>query len=284
MRPAKQQISASRAREDNPIVYFDIRANGGFKNTITGKISEPRIVGRIYFELRHDLVPKTCSNFLMLISGARGIGLDGIHYTYKGTKIHRVVSDFLFQGGDLLGQDGNCSRAAINTTGTFPDENFLLRHTGPGILSMCNHGPDTNGSLFQVTLIENPDMDDRYVVFGYAVGDDSYEVIHEINTFGSESGMPTEEIVIYDCGISYPKQPKLKEKPKTVTNGTNCATLHGVNIHRRRKEIMKNKFAPSHLARKRVEMWVEDIKKKSRVRHVSKSDVENAKTMQLHIT
>ena len=194
----------SHTREDNAIIFIEIQSNGGTRIFGTGEITKARCLGRIYFELRQDLVPITCSNFLMLISGSRGIGTDGIHYTYKGTKIHRVSQDFLFQAGDLLNEGGNCSMSASHTGGVFQDENFLLRHTAPGVLSMANQGPNTNGSIFQVTMKESPDMDDRYVVFGYVVGEDSFRVLHEINALGSQWGQPREELIIIDCGIVFP--------------------------------------------------------------------------------
>lgn len=83
-------------------------------------------------------------------------------------------------------------------------KNFILRHTGPGVVSMCNMGPDTNGSLFQVTFTQNPDMDERYVVFGCLCADESFDVLRQINSYGSEWGEPLEEVLISDCGVAYP--------------------------------------------------------------------------------
>mmetsp|Transcript_10031 Transcript_10031/g.10136 ORF Transcript_10031/g.10136 Transcript_10031/m.10136 type:complete len:213 (+) Transcript_10031:70-708(+) len=204
MQQVKRPNKVVRSREDNSIVFLDIFANGGVHNKLTGYVTEPRLLGRMYIELRQDLVPTTCSNFLSLVSGARGIGTDGIHYTYKGTKVHRICQDFLFQAGDLLGLNGNCSKSVFNG-GYFNDENFLLRHTGPGVLSMCNHGPNTNGSVFQITLIENQNMDDRYVVFGYLVGEESFETLQAVNACGTDYGAPKEEIIVSDCGVTFPK-------------------------------------------------------------------------------
>mmetsp|Transcript_16719 Transcript_16719/g.25114 ORF Transcript_16719/g.25114 Transcript_16719/m.25114 type:complete len:194 (+) Transcript_16719:219-800(+) len=190
------------SRDENPVVYMDITTGGG-KLQLTSKISEPVLLGRLYFELRRDLCPVACANFLSLISGARGVGDDGVPYRYKGTKLHRVTSDLTFVGGDLLGEGGACSKS-IYGGGFFKDENFILRHCGPGVLSMCNMGPDTNGSLFQVTFAEIKDLDNRCVVFGCLCSEESFEVLHKINTFGTESGQPTEELTISDCGVAYP--------------------------------------------------------------------------------
>jgi cyclophilin family peptidyl-prolyl cis-trans isomerase len=136
----KANNSLLRSREDNSIVFLDVKTNGGRKVATTGELTESKILGRMYFELRQDLLPITCGNFLLLISGTRGVGSDGIHYTYKNTKIHRINKNILLQGGDLIGSTGQCSKSIYNNGGVFDDENFLLRHTGPGILSMCNKG------------------------------------------------------------------------------------------------------------------------------------------------
>jgi cyclophilin family peptidyl-prolyl cis-trans isomerase len=161
------------------------------------------------------------ANFLSLIDGGRGVGDDGVPYRYKGTKIHRYgdfnfsivfnmcvclhrcVTDLSFVGGDLLGEGGPCSKS-IYGGGYFKDENFILRHTGAGVLSMSNLGPDTNGSIFQVMFRENRDMDERYVVFGALCTEESFEVLHKINSFGTEWGIPKEELTISECGVAYP--------------------------------------------------------------------------------
>mmetsp|Transcript_16979 Transcript_16979/g.24600 ORF Transcript_16979/g.24600 Transcript_16979/m.24600 type:complete len:157 (+) Transcript_16979:297-767(+) len=121
---------------------MDISANGGRLNK-DGSISQPQLLGRLHFELRCDLIPVVCANFLSLIKGDKGHGRDGILYHYKGVRIHRIVRSRLFQSGDLLNTKGECSRSIYNNGGLFRDENFLLRHTGAGCLSLCNRGPGT---------------------------------------------------------------------------------------------------------------------------------------------
>ena len=145
-------------RDSNPIVFFDVRCVVDESKNSDVNSQQTNFIGRLYFELRSDLVPHTCANFLSLVSGSKGTAKDGINYCYKNTKIHRICRDILFQAGDLLGENGNCSKSVYNDGGLFSDENFILRHCGPGVLSMCNRGPDTNGSLFQVTMRENPEM------------------------------------------------------------------------------------------------------------------------------
>lgn len=114
-------------REENPVIFVEISTLGGTK-LLDGNITPPRCLGRLYFELRTDLVPVACSNFMALITGARGRGPhDGINYHYKGTRIHNVTKDLYFQGGDLIDERGNCSRSIFNQGGLFRDENFILR-------------------------------------------------------------------------------------------------------------------------------------------------------------
>ncbi len=137
------------SREENSVVYIEVESFGGGKTRGGGK-TKPRNLGRMYFELRNDIVPVACANFLALITGHMGVGIDGIMYHLKNNRIHRIVKGVLFEAGDLADERGNCSRSIYNHGGLFKDENFVFRHTGAGCLSMCNRGPDTNGSLFQV--------------------------------------------------------------------------------------------------------------------------------------
>jgi peptidylprolyl isomerase len=193
--------TASQAREENPVVFMDVSSRGGVRLP-SGVVTEPRYLGRLYFELRRDIAPVACANFMGLIVGHKGYAKDGTPYKYKGTKLHRIVKDVLFQGGDLLGENGRCSRSIYDGK-PFKDENFTLRHTGPGCLSMCNTGPDSNGSLYQVTFTANRDMDERYVVFGCLCDADSFETLYVINSFGTGWGETTEELYISDCGIAF---------------------------------------------------------------------------------
>jgi cyclophilin family peptidyl-prolyl cis-trans isomerase len=157
----------------------------------------------LYIELRKDLLPVAANNFLQLCEGGLGVGDDGVRYHYRGTKIHRIIKDRFFQGGDLLDQDGECSKSIYEGGKCFRDENFLLRHTGPGCLSYCNRGADTNGSLFQMTFRENPDLDNKFVVFGCIVNQESLDTLVKINRLGTLTGQPLEEVRIIDCGVAF---------------------------------------------------------------------------------
>jgi len=189
-------------RDENPIIYLECQSSGG-RTLRDGSITEPINLGKLYFELRKDLLPVSCNNFVYLVTGRKGFGSDGVCYHYKGIRIHRIVKNVLFQSGDLLDEKGMCSRSYYNQ-GFFRDENFILRHTGPGCLSYCNRGPDTNGSLFQVCFTANVDLDERHVVFGCLASNASYACLERINGFGTPHGEPLEEIRITDCGLEFP--------------------------------------------------------------------------------
>ena len=157
-------------------VYFDISING-------------QTARRMTFVLRTDKTPLTSENFRQLCTGEKGFG-------YKGSPFHRVISQFMCQGGDFTRQNGTGGKSIYGEK--FADENFKLKHTGAGVLSMANAGPNTNGSQFFLCTVETNWLDGKHCVFGNVTK--GMDVVKKVESYGSQSGSTSAKIIVADCG------------------------------------------------------------------------------------
>ncbi|XP_056219811.1 NK-tumor recognition protein isoform X1 [Seriola aureovittata] len=171
--------------KDRPQCYFDVELN-----------REP--VGRIVFQLFSDVCPKTSKNFLCLCTGEKGTGkITGKKLCYKGSTFHRVVKNFMVQGGDFTEGNGRGGESIYG--GYFEDENFTLKHDRAFLLSMANRGKDTNGSQFFITTKMAPHLDGVHVVFGLVIS--GFEVIKKIEGLKTDSASrPYADVRVVDCG------------------------------------------------------------------------------------
>ncbi|KAJ5145052.1 cyclophilin [Penicillium atrosanguineum] len=158
-------------------VFFDVSANGS-------------PLGRISFKLFDQEVPKTAQNFRTLCTGEKGFG-------YQGSGFHRVIPQFMLQGGDFTNHNGTGGKSIYGEK--FADENFTLKHTKPGLLSMANAGPNTNGSQFFITTVVTSWLDGKHVVFGEVI--DGLDVVQAIEKLGSSSGKPSAQVTIDKSGV-----------------------------------------------------------------------------------
>jgi len=178
-------------------VFFDVEIDG-------------KAAGRITMGLYGKTVPKTVENFRALCTGEKGMGKSGKALTYKGSGFHRVIPQFMLQGGDFTNGDGTGGESIYGEK--FADENFKLKHTGEGMLSMANAGPGTNGSQFFICTVKTPWLDGRHVVFGKVI--EGMDVVKAVEAVGSQSGKTSKKVTIADSGeLEMPPEPEASPAP-----------------------------------------------------------------------
>ncbi|XP_055540934.1 peptidyl-prolyl cis-trans isomerase E [Wyeomyia smithii] len=171
-----KEPKAPEEKKRNPQVYFDIRIG-------------TNDVGRVIMSLRADIVPKTAENFRALCTGEQGFG-------YKGSTFHRIIPEFMCQGGDFTANNGTGGKSIYGKK--FADENFILKHTGFGVLSMANSGPNTNGSQFFICTEKTDWLDGKHVVFGNVIS--GADVVRKMERCGSKAGKVSQKVMIVACG------------------------------------------------------------------------------------
>ncbi|EDW00902.1 peptidyl-prolyl cis-trans isomerase E [Drosophila grimshawi] len=174
--PSTGPAVIEKSEKRNPQVFFDIRIGGND-------------AGRIVMLLRADVVPKTAENFRQLCTHEQGYG-------YKGCTFHRIIPEFMCQGGDFTNNNGTGGKSIYGKK--FNDENFNLKHNSFGTLSMANSGPNTNGSQFFICTTKTDWLDNKHVVFGHVIS--GADVVRKMERCGNKAGTPSQKIIVYACG------------------------------------------------------------------------------------
>uniref|UniRef100_A0A1I8EZT0 peptidylprolyl isomerase n=1 Tax=Wuchereria bancrofti TaxID=6293 RepID=A0A1I8EZT0_WUCBA len=208
------------SKKDRRRVFFDVTIDGN-------------LAGRIVMELYNDIAPRTCNNFLMLCTGMAGTGkISGKPLHYKGSTFHRVIKNFMIQGGDFTKGDGTGGESIYG--GMFDDEEFVMKHDEPFLVSMANKGPNTNGSQFFITTTPAPHLNNIHVVFGKVVS--GQEVVTKIEYLKTNSkNRPLADVVILNCGEL------VRRKKRQHSSGSN-ESVSSTSTEKSHKKTKKTKM------------------------------------------
>ncbi|KAM4688017.1 NK-tumor recognition protein [Discoglossus pictus] len=262
-----------------PQCYFEVEVNR-------------ELVGRIVFQLFSDVCPETCMNFLCLCTGEKGIGkVTGKKLCYKGSTFHRVVKNFMIQGGDF--SEGNGKGGESIYGGYFKDENFILKHDRAFLLSMANRGKHTNGSQFFITTKAAPHLDGIHVVFGLVIS--GFEVIEQIENLKTDAASrPYADVRVTDCGLLSAKPTKettekvkreasqselsssKSSSPSSSSASESSSSESEIEIDRSRRKKRKRKAKVKHSKKRRKEPSRREATREKR--HSSQLGVQSVKS------
>jgi len=229
-------------------------------------------IGKIVFELFSDIVPKTAENFRVLCTGEKGTSsLSGKPLHYKGSIIHRIIKGFMVQGGDFTRGNGTGGESIYGSR--FSDENFILRHDRPGLLSMANAGPNTNGSQFFITTGRASHLDSKHVVFGEVL--DGMDVIKVIENEHTANDRPIASVVITDCGeIQNSSEIKAKKRKRENTSSSESSSSEEKK-KKKKKKHKKKKDKKKKKKDKKKKKKKKSKKKKTETEDKQDGDLEN---------
>ena len=196
--------------KDNNYIYFDVHLKDAYKDDKLGKI---------VIQLFNEDVPKTCNNFSTLVKDGK----------YNNILFHRVIKGFMIQGGDITNNNGTGGYSIYGDQ--FEDENFNIKHTTSGLLSMANSGPNTNGSQFFITCSPTPHLDNKHVVFGRVI--DGLDVVKLVeNQLTDNNDKPIQDCYIKHSGILIKSEidKLMNNKKKIINQGKLLDTVPKANI------------------------------------------------------
>lgn len=233
------------AASKNPHVFFEIAFDG-----------QP--IGKIVFELYAHVVPKTAENFRALCTGEMGKGKSGKRLNYMGSPFHRIIPGFMCQGGDFTRGNGTGGESIYGEK--FRDENFTMKHTTKGLLSMANSGPNTNGSQFFITVATTPHLNNKHVVFGKVVS--GYEVVEKMERVGSKDGKTSKKVTIHTSGEEdFGSEPSAKKQKTEELNSNEVQVLHIIRKHKGSRRASSWRQDQITCSREEAADFLKDIKK-----------------------